>query len=54
VMQQLQSQGGQAADGSAAPAMATVVNPARAAKELEKQDELLAGLLLGSPEFQRR
>ncbi len=54
VMQQLQSQGGQAAAGSAAPLMATVVNPARAAKELEKQDELLAGLLLGSPEFQRR
>jgi hypothetical protein len=27
---------------------------ARAMTETEKQDELLAGLLLGSPEFQRR
>jgi hypothetical protein len=32
-------------------------NPAaqkQAANALEKQDQLLAGLLLGSPEFQRR
>jgi uncharacterized protein (DUF1800 family) len=30
------------------------LNPAKAAAQLEKQDQLLAGLLLGSPEFQRR
>ena len=30
------------------------VNPKQAANALEKQDQLLAGLLLGSPEFQRR
>jgi uncharacterized protein (DUF1800 family) len=30
------------------------VNPKQAASALEKQDQLLAGLLLGSPEFQRR
>ena len=30
------------------------VNPKQAAIALEKQDQLLAGLLLGSPEFQRR
>jgi uncharacterized protein (DUF1800 family) len=30
------------------------VNPAQATAALEKQDQLLAGLLLGSPEFQRR
>ncbi len=36
------------------PAAAKPVNPAQAAKALERQDQLLAGLLLGSPEFQRR
>jgi len=36
------------------PMQAKPVNPAQAAKALEKQDQLLAGLLLGSPEFQRR
>jgi len=30
------------------------INPAQATAALEKQDQLLAGLLLGSPEFQRR
>ncbi|MGA2653761.1 MAG: DUF1800 domain-containing protein [Terracidiphilus sp.] len=30
------------------------VSPAQATAALEKQDQLLAGLLLGSPEFQRR
>jgi len=34
--------------------MQASVNPVQAAKNLEKQDQLLAGLLLGSPEFQRR
>jgi hypothetical protein len=36
------------------PAAAKPNNPAQAAAALEKQDQLLAGLLLGSPEFQRR
>jgi uncharacterized protein (DUF1800 family) len=35
-------------------AAARPVNPAQAANSLERQDQLLAGLLLGSPEFQRR
>jgi hypothetical protein len=30
------------------------MNPTQAAAALERQDQLLAGLLLGSPEFQRR
>ncbi len=30
------------------------ITPAQAANTIEKQDQLLAGLLLGSPEFQRR
>jgi hypothetical protein len=29
-------------------------NQRQASNALEKQDQLLAGLLLGSPEFQRR
>ena len=36
------------------PAPAKPMNPTQAAAALEKQDQLLAGLLLGSPEFQRR
>jgi uncharacterized protein (DUF1800 family) len=36
------------------PAPAKSLNPTQAAAALEKQDQLLAGLLLGSPEFQRR
>jgi uncharacterized protein (DUF1800 family) len=39
---------------TALPAPAKPMNPVQAAKALEKQDQLLAGLLLGSPEFQRR
>jgi hypothetical protein len=35
-------------------AAAKRVSPAQAAAALVKQDQLLAGLLLGSPEFQRR
>jgi uncharacterized protein (DUF1800 family) len=35
-------------------AAAKPISPAQAASALEKQDQLLAGLLLGSPEFQRR
>ena len=35
-------------------AVGTLINPIKAAKDVEKQKELIAGLLLGSPEFQRR
>jgi uncharacterized protein (DUF1800 family) len=45
----------QNAQMSAKPAAsAKPMNPAQASAALEKQDQLLAGLLLGSPEFQRR
>jgi uncharacterized protein (DUF1800 family) len=36
------------------PPASKPLDPAKAAAQLEKQDQLLAGLLLGSPEFQRR
>jgi len=36
------------------PAPANQNAQKQAANNLEKQDQLLAGLLLGSPEFQRR
>lgn len=36
------------------PAKSRPVNSDKSATSLEKQDQLLAGLLLGSPEFQRR
>ena len=42
------------AKGDSASPSGRPVYPAQAAKDLEKQDQLLAGLLLGSPEFQRR
>jgi uncharacterized protein (DUF1800 family) len=52
---QIQAQTGQdQASGKPLPAAAKPVNPAKAATALERQDQLLAGLLLGSPEFQRR
>jgi uncharacterized protein (DUF1800 family) len=41
-------------NGSPMPIAAKSMNPVQAAKALERQDQLLAGLLLGSPEFQRR
>jgi len=53
VLQQFAVQSAQTQGGP----VATVVKPmkpAQAASALEKQDQLLAGLLLGSPEFQRR
>jgi uncharacterized protein (DUF1800 family) len=40
--------------GKPQPVAAKPMNPAQAALSLERQDQLLAGLLLGSPEFQRR
>jgi uncharacterized protein (DUF1800 family) len=52
---QNQAQDGQnQAVGTPLSSAAKAMNPAQAAKALEKQDQLLAGLLLGSPEFQRR
>jgi uncharacterized protein (DUF1800 family) len=45
-LQQLQTQSAQEA--------ARPLNAARSANALERQDRMLAGLLLGSPEFQRR
>jgi uncharacterized protein (DUF1800 family) len=55
VLQQLQVQGApDSPQGMPVAAEARPIYPARAAKDLEKQDQLLAGLLLGSPEFQRR
>jgi uncharacterized protein (DUF1800 family) len=36
------------------PVAARPISPAQAAAALERQDQLLAGLLMGSPEFQRR
>ncbi|MGA2167673.1 MAG: DUF1800 domain-containing protein [Terracidiphilus sp.] len=55
LLEQFQAQSAQ----NAAPvipvlASAKPITPAQAAAALEKQDQLLAGLLLGSPEFQRR
>jgi uncharacterized protein (DUF1800 family) len=48
VLQQVEAQ------GAAVAVPAKPMNAAQAAKALERQDQLLAGLLLGSPEFQRR
>jgi hypothetical protein len=42
------------APATAMAAAAKPVSPAQAAATLTRQDQLLAGLLLGSPEFQRR
>jgi uncharacterized protein (DUF1800 family) len=62
VLEQFETQSAQAPDpaknaGSPKPVLAAAakpVSPAQAASALEKQDQFLAGLLLGSPEFQRR
>jgi uncharacterized protein (DUF1800 family) len=55
VLDQFQQQSAQVQGSSAImPAPAKSINPAKAAAAQEKQDQLLAGLLLGSPEFQRR
>ena len=51
--QQSQAQG-QQTQLPAKPTPAKAMNPTQAQAALEKQDQLLAGLLLGSPEFQRR
>jgi uncharacterized protein (DUF1800 family) len=52
VLQQFAAQ--TAAAGTPGAAVVKPMKPAQAASALEKQDQLLAGLLLGSPEFQRR
>jgi uncharacterized protein (DUF1800 family) len=53
--QQSQAQGQQSPlPDRPSPNKAKPMNPTQAAAALEKQDQLLAGLLLGSPEFQRR
>lgn len=61
VLEQFQTQSANAqgnsseiANGSMMAVAAKTVNPTQTAKAFEKQDQLLAGLLLGSPEFQRR
>ncbi len=58
VLEQFQAQSAQGQGNvsgvSDVAAAAKPVNPAKAAAAAEKQDQLLAGLLLGSPEFQRR
>ena len=52
---QIQAQNAQnQAMGKPLPPAARPMNPAQSAAALEKQDQLLVGLLLGSPEFQRR
>ena len=55
VLQQFQAQSAQnTSPGMLLPIATKPIKPAQAASALEKQDQLLAGLLLGSPEFQRR
>jgi len=57
VLQQFQQQSAQAQQAASAQTIAAQARPAAAhaqAATLERQDQLLAGLLLGSPEFQRR
>ena len=57
VLQQFQQQSAQNSDPAAGRAISAGIRPvlrARATAPLERQDQLLAGLLLGSPEFQRR
>ncbi|HEY6488407.1 MAG: DUF1800 domain-containing protein [Terracidiphilus sp.] len=55
VMQQFQQQSAQATQvASARPFAAQVLRQQQGPSPLERQDQLLAGLLIGSPEFQRR
>jgi uncharacterized protein (DUF1800 family) len=55
VLQQFQAQSASGpASAKTASVSAKIQTPAQAASALERQDQLLAGLLLGSPEFQRR
>jgi uncharacterized protein (DUF1800 family) len=57
VLQQFEQQRNQIQNGAAAMPVAATERQkfrARAVSDAEKQDQVLAGLLLGSPEFQRR
>jgi uncharacterized protein (DUF1800 family) len=57
VLQQFQQQSAQISDAASAWSMPAAARPrfrAQVVTARERQDELLAGLLLGSPEFQRR
>ncbi|MGA7859886.1 MAG: DUF1800 domain-containing protein [Terracidiphilus sp.] len=57
VLQQFQQQSAQQASPASDMPVAAQIRPmfrARQASALERQDQLLAGLLIGSPEFQRR
>jgi uncharacterized protein (DUF1800 family) len=56
VLQQFQQQSAQMQQPASAQSIAAQARPALRAQApaLERQDQLLAGLLLGSPEFQRR
>jgi hypothetical protein len=57
VLQQFEQQRNQTQNGAAALPVAAMERQkfrARAVTDAEKQDQVLAGLLLGSPEFQRR
>ncbi len=54
LLQQFHDQIAQRAPGAALAAANPNVNPRRAANVLQREDQLLAGLLIGSPDFQRR
>ena len=55
VLDQFQQQSAPAAtQARPIPAVAASVNKSQATASIDRQDQLLAGLLLGSPEFQRR
>jgi len=55
VLDQFEQQSGQnTAPARPVPVAAKPISQAQAATALDRQDQLLAGLLLGSPEFQRR
>jgi len=54
VLEQFTSQSQSQNQVTTKPLPAKPMKPGQAAAALEKQDQLLAGLLLGSPEFQRR
>jgi len=54
VLEQFTSQSQPQNQAETKPVAAKAMKPGQAASALEKQDQLLAGLLLGSPEFQRR
>ena len=54
LLQQFHDEIAQRAPGAAVVTANPNANPRRAANVLQREDQLLAGLLIGSPEFQRR